>query len=622
MAKRRPAGDGMVRKREDGRWEGRIVIGHRENGEPLFRHVYAKTQKALLDKLHQNIECYRDVELTEDSRMTLGQWLDRWLTEYKAGTVRPGTLEGYRRYIEYYIKPQLGDKQISLLSQQDIQRMYRRLKTEGRIHEHPEMGHQLSDSMVRHIHSTLHAALKDAVQAHVIPRNPTEGTTAPKPNYKPKRILIRAELDAFLAVGEQDEVWRDFFQTELMTGLRRGEICGLQWSDFDGNAGTLKVCRTLHSQRKGEYTVGETKTNQGMRTIILPHSVTEILRRRKADAISQWIFPDPVKPAIGCRLPPKKAREMQVLTREELQRFLIQAKFEGYYEVFLLDLATGLRRGELMALQWDDLNFKTGVLNVNKQVYDVRGQLQISTPKTKNSIRKIVLPPAVVAVLREYKKTVDSRWMFPSPVKEDCPITPGVVRRRLQLILEHAGCKHVRFHDLRHTFATLALENGMDVKTLSAMLGHVSAATTLDIYTHITDDMRLTAAANIDRGIGKAAPQEDTSEPGQETAPAQAEKPSMTDFKPYVGRKRRSGTGCVSEINDHLFEGRYSPKWPDGKKHARNVYAHTREECEEKLKVLIVEMKAEIVELKRQKAEGSLPPQGPEKGKKKGGKRR
>ena len=476
MAKRRPAGDGMVRKREDGRWEGRIVIGHKENGEPLFRHVYAKTQKALLDKLHQNIECYRDVELTEDSRMTLGQWLDRWLAEYKAGTVRPGTLEGYRRYIGYYIKPQLGDKQISLISQQDIQRMYRRLKTEGRVHEHPEMDHQLSDSMVRHIHSTLHAALKDAVQAHIIPRNPTEGTTAPKPNYKPKRILTRAELDDFLTVVEQDEVWRDFFQTELMTGLRRGE---------------------------------------------------------------------------------------------------------------------------LMALQWDDLNFKTGVLNVNKQVYDVRGQLQISTPKTKNSVRKIVLPPAVVAVLREYKKTVDSRWMFPSPVKEDCPITPGVVRRRLQLILEHAGCKHVRFHDLRHTFATLAPENGMDVKTLSAMLGHVSAATTLDIYTHITDDMQRAAAANIDRSIGKAAPQEEASEPGQETAPAQAEKPCMTDFKPYVGRKRRSGTGCVSEINDHLFEGRYSPKWPDGKKHARNVYAHTREECEEKLKVLIVEMKAEIAEAQR-----------------------
>jgi len=296
MAKRRPSGDGMVRRREDGRWEGRIVVGHKKNGTPIFQHAYAHTQKELTEKLHQNIERYQDVELTEDSRMTLGEWLDRWLTEYKAGTVRSGTLKSYRCYIEYYIKPQLGDKQISLISQQDIQRMYRRLKTEGRIHEHPEMNHQLSDSMVRHIHSALHAALKDAVQAHVIPRNPTEGATAPKPNYRPKRILTRAELDAFLEVVEQDEVWRDFFQTELMTGLRRGEICGLQWNDFDGEAGTLKVCRTLHSQRKGEYTVGETKTNHGMRTIILPKSVASILRQRKMDAIGPWIFPNPVRP--------------------------------------------------------------------------------------------------------------------------------------------------------------------------------------------------------------------------------------------------------------------------------------------------------------------------------------
>ena len=63
----------------------------------------------------------------------------------------------------------------------------------------------------------------------------------------------------------------------------------------------------------------------------------------------------------------------------------------------------------------------------------------------------------------------------------------------------------------------------------------------------------------------------------------------MTDFKPYRGSMRKPGTGCISEINDHLFEGRYSPVWPDGKKHARNVYAHTREECEEKLKKLIAE---------------------------------
>ena len=152
----------------------------------------------------------------------------------------------------------------------------------------------------------------------------------------------------------------------------------------------------------------------------------------------------------------------------------------------------------------------------------------------------------------------------------------------------------------------------MDVKTLSAMLGHVSAATTLDIYTHITDDMRHSAAASIDRGIGKVEPIQDDG-----IAPDQAEKPKMTDFKPYLGRQRKPGTGCISEINDHLFEGRYSPTWPDGKKHARNVYAKTREECEEKLKALIVEMKKEIAEAKavaRQNTESirvrndSLPP--------------
>ena len=161
----------------------------------------------------------------------------------------------------------------------------------------------------------------------------------------------------------------------------------------------------------------------------------------------------------------------------------------------------------------------------------------------------------------------------------------------------------------------------MDVKTLSAMLGYVSATTTLGIYTHITNDMQRAADANIDRGIGKAAPQEETLQLWQKPAPAIAEKPSMTAFKPYVGRKRRFSTGCVTEINDHLFEGCYSLKWPYGKKHARNVYAHTREECEEKLKVLIIRMKTELAELKLQKAEGIILPQEAEKGKKESGKK-
>ena len=91
---------------------------------------------------------------------------------------------------------------------------------------------------------------------------------------------------------------------------------------------------------------------------------------------------------------------MQVLSRQELQRFLIQAKADGYFELFLLDLSTGLRRGELLALQWSDLDLDAGTLSVTKQVYEVNGKMQISIPKTKASIRKLVLPPAVIEVFR------------------------------------------------------------------------------------------------------------------------------------------------------------------------------------------------------------------------------
>ena len=222
------------------------------------------------------------------------------------------------------------------------------------------------------------------------------------------------------------------------------------------------------------------------------------------------------------------------LSRQELQRFLIQAKADGYFELFLLDLSTGLRRGELLALQWSDLDLDTGTLSVTKQVYEVNGKMQLSVPKTKASIRKLVLPPAVVEVFREYRKTAKSRWLFPSPKNLDMPLTPGSMLRRLHIILERAGYKQIRFHDLRHTFATVALENGMDIKTLSAMLGHVSAATTLDIYTHITGDMLSEAAAKIDRGLGN------------EVAEDSSEANPLTDFQPVMRRTRKPGTGCIT----------------------------------------------------------------------------
>ena len=249
-----------------------------------------------------------------------------------------------------------------------------------------------------------------------------------------------------------------------------------------------------------------------------------------------------------------------------------------------------MRRGVLLALQWDDLDFATRKLRIDKQVYPVGGKLIISEPKTKAANRTIILPPAMVELLAEYKKGIFSELMFPSRTKPEQPIDPGYVRKRLQVILERAGCKKVRFHDLRHTFATLSLENGMDVKTLSTIIGHVSSATTLNTYTHITDEMRQRAALSIDQGIAKAEV--------QPTPEKKEEEPAREAFTPGLPPRRRPGTGCVNQINETLWEGRYSPKWPDGVKRPRNVYAHSLEECEEKLKELILEVKAEIAALR------------------------
>lgn len=173
---------------------------------------------------------------------------------------------------------------------------------------------------------------------------------------------------------------------------------------------------------------------------------------------------------------------MKVLSGEEIQRFLLQAKEEGMYELFLLELTTGLRRGEILALRWEDLNEKTGELRINKQVYPVGGKLIVSEPKTKAAFRTIILPPAMVELLLAYRKGIFSDLMFPSRIKPEQPIDPGYVRKRLQVILERAGCKRIRFHDLRHTFATISLEHGMDIKTLSAIIGHISSRTTTTHY--------------------------------------------------------------------------------------------------------------------------------------------
>lgn len=243
------------------------LISAASHGTPIFRSVFAKTQKMLMEKLHQHIETYRDVELSEDCDIPLGEWLDRWKENYAAYAVRPNTLSSYESMIENYIKPRLGMMRISDITTEDIQQMYNGLKENGRINEHETMGYQLADSSIRRIHMMLHEAMDAAVREHLVVDNPTNGTRIPKPNYPPKQILTEEQVERFMTELENDAVWHDFFYTELTTGLRRGEICGLQWQDLDFSTGKLRIRRAVIAMKHQPCCVGETKTDAGRRTI-------------------------------------------------------------------------------------------------------------------------------------------------------------------------------------------------------------------------------------------------------------------------------------------------------------------------------------------------------------------
>ena len=158
-----------------------------------------------------------------------------------------------------------------------------------------------------------------------------------------------------------------------------------------------------------------------------------------------------------------------------------------------MELATGLWWGELLGLKWDDLDLERGDLRVKRQIARINGEVVEAPLKTKNAYRTLPLARDTVDVLNQQKKKVGScPWVFPGSTGG--PMSPDSVLHMLHRVLKRAGLPRVRFHDLRHTFATLALQNGVDVKTVSGMLGHYSAGFTLDTYAHVTTSAQRQAA--------------------------------------------------------------------------------------------------------------------------------
>ena len=377
MAKRRANGEGNIRKRKDGRWEGRYTAGHDENGKAIYKNVLGRTQAETKEKLKRAIEEAKGLDVVKAQEYDLGQWMDVWFENYAKVKVRPSSHQTYRGYIDNHIKPNIGSIPLNKVTTLDLQGLYRQLLQGGRV-DRIEAKHQpkgLSAKTVRNIHQVISSALNLAMEQKLIASNPAE----------------------------------------------------------------------------------------------------------------------------GCALPKAEHQEMKTLTAEQLSSFLREAKESDVFELYYVELVTGLRRGELLGLKWEDIDFNQGILRVKRQISRINGDVVEAPLKTKNAYRTLPLAEDTIDVLKmQRKKANGSEWVFPSP--DGGPISPDSVLHKMHRVLKRAGLPEVRFHDLRHTFATLALQNGVDVKTVSGMLGHFSAGFTLDTYAHVTTTAQK-AAANTMSGV-------------------------------------------------------------------------------------------------------------------------
>ena len=382
MAKRRASGEGNIRKRKDGRWEGRYVAGHDANGKPIRRNVLGKTQAEARAKLRLAIEAAETLDVARAGEYTVEKWVRTWYELYSKPNIRENTQKYYETFIDRHIIPMLGGIKLEKLTGRDIQRMYNDVRDHGRIRTaQKDSNPGMSASYVRGLHMMMHNCLNRAVKERLILRNPTK----------------------------------------------------------------------------------------------------------------------------DCIVPKIEKQEMKILKPEDIGAYLKEADRRGVMAMFYLELCTGLRKGELTALLWEDLNVEAKTIYVSKQAVGVKGGgVKITRPKTETSIRRIAIPQQVVDLLTaEHEKHPDSPYLFTSPVTGKMYHPDSIVNLHKK-ILKGAGLEHIRLHDLRHTFATLALQNGVDIKTVSGMLGHYDAGFTLRTYTHATDRMQEQAAATMGALISQA----------------------------------------------------------------------------------------------------------------------
>lgn len=277
MAKRRGHGEGSIYQREsDGLWVGALNLGW-ENGKRKRKYVYGKTQADVREQLARFTND-RDRGLTVPTeRMTVADYLQRWLRDSVEGRTAPGTYGSYERIIRNHIVPTIGHKPLAKLTAQDVNAMIRERERSG-----------LSPGTVRQALVVLRMALKQALLWDLIPRNVAVLVAPPKRKPYQAVAFDAGQIERFLAAAADHRLYA-LFAVAVVLGPRHGEILGLKWPDVELDAGQLHIRRALARVGKG-FELRDPKTEGSKRTIALPAMIVDALRVHRTAQLQERLL--------------------------------------------------------------------------------------------------------------------------------------------------------------------------------------------------------------------------------------------------------------------------------------------------------------------------------------------
>jgi integrase len=243
----------------------------------------------------------------------------------------------------------------------------------------------------------------------------------------------------------------------------------------------------------------------GLSALTVLH-IHRLLHKALVQAVKwQMLVRNPVDAAEPPRI---ERKEMKVISGDQITQLIATTEGTMFFIPVLLAVTTGMRRGEIMGLKWDDIDLNTGCLTLRRAVIQIGEKLMFKAPKTQGSRRTIVLPKAAIAGLKAHKEQQDAekRLFGEGYQKNDLvcampdgqPIPPDDISNKFRWIVKRAGLPYMRFHDLRHTSATILIASGVPVKVVSERLGHCNTSITQDIYTHVLPNMQQQAADVMD----------------------------------------------------------------------------------------------------------------------------